>query len=255
MYLNFLRVATYLTDYLFAQTSDTLNATAKMSLPSIEAGTSFLTSPSLQNAIMNHEMPCSSRLMHGQRPRDTRSLLETPRRKKPADRQLHMYAIDHVVLRVHQENASGKQLLEGLAASFQCWPRNHWTRVPRACDTVPDKRLSLHNHAPSQHPSAHPTHRKLSKEDVAMFSSLSNAGVAPKEIGTYIRQDSDSLATQQDIYNGIAAIRREICEGQSTIHALANQLDKEVFWSRMQFAPDGRGTAVLFAHPDSLLYL
>jgi hypothetical protein len=39
------------------------------------------------------------------------------------------------------------------------------------------------------------------------------------------------------------------------LHALANQLDKEGFWSRIQFAPDGHVTAVLFAHPDSFAYL
>jgi hypothetical protein len=81
-----------------------------------------------------------------------------------------------------------------------------------------------------------------------------NAGIAPKEIQTIVRQ-SGSLATRQDIYNRIADVRRDACEGQSPIHALANQLDKEGFWSRIQFAPDGRVTAVLFAHPDSLAYL
>lgn len=63
------------------------------------------------------------------------------------------------------------------------------------------------------------------------------------------------MATQQDIYNRIAATRREVCEGQSSIYALASQLDEEGFWSRIQFGEDGRVTAVLFAHPDSLAYL
>jgi hypothetical protein len=119
----------------------------------------------------------------------------------------------------------------------------------------PGKRFSVHNHEPSQHPSAHPAHRQLSKDDAAQLASLVNSGVAPKNIRTYIRQNGNSIATQQDVYNRIAATRRDICEGQSTIHALANQLDREGFWSRMQFSPDGRVTAVLFAHPDSLAYL
>ena len=46
-----------------------------------------------------------------------------------------------------------------------------------------------------------------------------------------------------------------VYSGQSTIHALANQLDQEGFWSRVQYDLDGRVTAVLFAHPDSLGYL
>ncbi len=50
-------------------------------------------------------------------------------------------------------------------------------------------------------------------------------------------------------------MKREVCEGQSTIQAFANRLDQEGFWSRVQYAPDGRVTAVLFAHPDSLAYL
>lgn len=119
----------------------------------------------------------------------------------------------------------------------------------------PDRRFSIHNHEPSQHPSAHPVHRILSKETVTTLASLSNAGIAPKDIRTYIRQNHNVMATQQDIYNRIADTKRAVCEGQSSIHALANQLDKEGFWSRMQFDSDGRVTAVLFAHPDSLAYL
>jgi hypothetical protein len=89
---------------------------------------------------------------------------------------------------------------------------------------------------------------------MSQLASFSNAGLPPKEIQTLVRQ-SGSLATRQDIYNRIADVRRDACEGQSPIHALTNQLDKEGFWSRIQFAPDGRVTAVLFAHPDSLGYL
>jgi hypothetical protein len=118
----------------------------------------------------------------------------------------------------------------------------------------PDQRFSAHNHEPSQHPSAHPVHRQLSEEGASQVASLSNAGVAPKEIQTLVRENG-SLATWQDIYNRIADVRCDSCEGQSSIHALANQLDQEGFWSRIQFALDGRVTAVFFAHPDSLTYL
>ena len=117
----------------------------------------------------------------------------------------------------------------------------------------PDSRFSVHNHEPSQHPVAHPVHRQLSG-GTSQLADFSNAGLAPKEIQTLVRQ-SGSLATRQDIYNRIADVRRDACEGQSPIHALANQLEKEGFWSRIQFTPDGRVTAVLFAHPDSLAYL
>ena len=119
----------------------------------------------------------------------------------------------------------------------------------------PDRQFGQHNHEPSLHPSAHPIHRALDTEAKTRLSSLSNAGVPPKEIRTYIRQNTSSIATQQDIYNRIADSRREMCEGQSTINALANQLDREGFWSRLQLDSDNRVKAVLFAHPESLNYL
>jgi hypothetical protein len=93
----------------------------------------------------------------------------------------------------------------------------------------PDKRYSSHNHEPSQHPSAHPVHRILSKEDRTKLANLSNSGIAPKDIRSYIRQNCNTMATQQDIYNRIADTKRSVCEGQSSIHALTNQLDKEGF--------------------------
>ena len=61
--------------------------------------------------------------------------------------------------------------------------------------------------------------------------------------------------TQQDIYNRITDSKRQLCEGQSKLHVLANQLSDDGFWSRMQLDSDNRVTAVLFAHPDSLAYL
>ncbi|KAJ6436940.1 hypothetical protein O9K51_10476 [Purpureocillium lavendulum] len=95
----------------------------------------------------------------------------------------------------------------------------------------------------------------MARNDRYTVTSLANAGIAPKDIRTYLRQNSDTIATQQDIYNRIAESKRELCEGQSTIQALANQLDNEGFWCRMQLDSDGRVTAVLFAHPDLLAYL
>jgi hypothetical protein len=75
-----------------------------------------------------------------------------------------------------------------------------------------DARFSIHNHAPSLHPSAHPVHRKLPEEDQLTLERLANAGVAPKNIRTYLRQYTNSAPTQQDVYNGIAAARRRLCE-------------------------------------------
>ena len=124
---------------------------------------------------------------------------------------------------------------------------NGWTlkhRLGQHCAT--------HNHEPSLHPSAHPVQRQLSH--TLELKNLSNAGVAPKELQTVVRQ-SGSLATRKDICNRIAEVRRDSRQGESPIHALANQLEREGFWSRLQYGPDRHVTAVLFANPDSLIYL
>lgn len=118
-----------------------------------------------------------------------------------------------------------------------------------------DPRFSLYNHEPSQCSTAHPVHRKFNDEDTTLLLNLANAGIAPRDIRTYLRHHSASTATQKDVYNRIAAVRREMCAGQSSIHALANHLDEEGFWNRMRFDESGRVTAVLFAHPGSLEYL
>lgn len=115
--------------------------------------------------------------------------------------------------------------------------------------------FAVHNHEPSQHRSAHPVHRALSGTDKSTIKNLTNAGVAPRDIRTYLRQSSNSVATQQDIYNYIAECRRDIRQGQSSIHALVNQLDDQDFWSRTRVDTEGRVTAIFFAHVNSLAYL
>jgi hypothetical protein len=77
---------------------------------------------------------------------------------------------------------------------------------------------------------------------VADLSQLSQTGIAPEDIRTYIRQNGDSSVTPQDICNVTAATRREVYERQSSVHTLASQLGKEGFWSRIQFGEDDRVT-------------
>jgi hypothetical protein len=86
---------------------------------------------------MNHEMLSLSQLMHGQRLRDMHLLLGNRPNQQVADGKLHTPVIDPAILPVHQENASGIRQLEGPAAHFQCWPRNHWIKVPGAYNIVP----------------------------------------------------------------------------------------------------------------------
>ena len=118
-----------------------------------------------------------------------------------------------------------------------------------------DERFAVHNHEPSSHPTAHPIHRKLTAEQKGQISRLNAAGIAPKEINTYLRQNDSTLATQKDISNQILQSRRDARQGETSMQALINQLDQKGFWSRFQVDENNRVEAVLFAHPDSLAYL
>ncbi|OAQ60872.1 mutator-like element transposase [Pochonia chlamydosporia 170] len=113
----------------------------------------------------------------------------------------------------------------------------------------------LHNHPPSEDPSAHPSHRQLSEKDIQDISNLTASGAAPREIRTYLHNNSNTLATQKDVYNQIGAARRDLREGQSSIQALVNRLHEEGFWCQIRLDSDNRVTAIFFAHPDSIAYL
>ncbi len=119
----------------------------------------------------------------------------------------------------------------------------------------PDREYSLHNHPPSEDASAHPAHRQLQEADKIKISDLATIGSTPRDITTYIREKSHILATQKDIYNQIATTRRDLREGQSSIHALIDQLQREGFWHQVQLDTNNRLTAIFFAHPDSITYL
>lgn len=126
-----------------------------------------------------------------------------------------------------------------------------WALVHR-----PNPQTSIHNHPPSLHPSAHPKHRTISLEAQKSLQDLTTARIQPKGIRTYLRQTSDTLTTQKDISNYIMKSRQDLLNGQSSIQALATQLDTEGFWSRIRFDSETKQvTAVLFAHPKSLAYL
>lgn len=112
-----------------------------------------------------------------------------------------------------------------------------------------------HNHALSGDPSAHPAHRQLGEDDVKAIANLMASGAAPREIRTYLHNNSSTLATQKDVYNQIAATRRDLREGQSSIQALVDQLNAEGFWCRVRLDLNNWLTAIFFAHPDSIAYL
>jgi hypothetical protein len=128
--------------------------------------------------------------------------------------------------------------------------KNTWVLVHR-----PGKEYAQHNHPPSEDPSGHPVHRLLQKEEKSTISNLVLAGVAPRNIRTYLNRTSETLATAQDIRNQVDITRRDQREGQSSIQALINQLDKAGFWYRVRLDTSNHLTAIFFAHPDSVAYL
>ncbi|KJZ68365.1 hypothetical protein HIM_12244 [Hirsutella minnesotensis 3608] len=139
---------------------------------------------------------------------------------------------------------------------------NGRVRVILACDrnklppsASAERECAKHNHPPSEDPSAHPAHRRLTEQDAKTISSLALCGTAASDIRTYIHNHSESLATERDIYNWIAATRRDLREGQSSIQALVNQLNSEGFWCQVKLDSDNRLTAIFFAHPESVAYL
>lgn len=119
----------------------------------------------------------------------------------------------------------------------------------------PDRQFATHNHPPSLHQTAHSQHRILSDADKASIKSLADAGIQARDIRTILQNNSTSMASQQDIYNYIAEVKRDRLKGQSSIHALAKQLEEDGFWKETQVDHDSRVTGLLFAHPRSLAYL
>ena len=94
-----------------------------------------------------------------------------------------------------------KTATRGTGCQFSIWAKESLDQSVWIVQHRSDTRFSLHNHAPSLHPSVHPSLRQLSNEDAEQLSSLAKAGVAPREIQTILRQNPDSLVTRQDIYN------------------------------------------------------
>jgi hypothetical protein len=177
---------------------------------------------------------------------------------KTSGRKIVTYACDRSWQ--HKPSAKKKHMRKtttrGTGCPFSVLAKESLDKTTWSLQHRPDKECSKHNHPPSQHPSAHPVHRKLNSTGKATLSELVSAGISPRDIQTYLRQqDGNSLATRQDIYNCIAKLKDDMHEGQSSIHALINKLDREGFWSRLRVDGNQRVTAILFAHPGSLQYL
>jgi hypothetical protein len=68
--------------------------------------------------------------------------------------------------------------------------RSTWTLRHRS-----DSRFSLYSHELIQDTTAYPILLTLSKEHLSQLTGLAKAGIAPKEIRTYMRQNTDTIAT------------------------------------------------------------
>lgn len=177
---------------------------------------------------------------------------------KSSGRKIVTYACDRSwQLRVSVEKEpKRKTTTRGTGCPFSVLAKESLDKTTWYLQHRPDQRHSEHNHIPSPHPSAHPAHRRLDASGKATLSELVSAGISPRDIQTYLRQQNPtSLATRQDIYNRIAEVKGSMHEGQSSINALINQLDREGFWSRVRVDENQRVTAILFAHPGSLQHL
>jgi hypothetical protein len=121
----------------------------------------------------------------------------------------------------------------------------------------PEAQYNTHNHLPSQSPSAHPSHRRLSIQARNTAQSLFSAGIQPRQTLTFIRQANPStLVLPQDLYNQNAAFRRETRQGQSATEALIQHLQESSIKHSILKDPRTRRLKGLFiACPGSIEYL
>ncbi|KAJ3453177.1 hypothetical protein MRS44_018832 [Fusarium solani] len=170
----------------------------------------------------------SMRSIAGQHHEAMPLLPEGPTKASLGGLQFTSLAIVPVGLRAPQEAVFEQPALEALSAH----------------SLSPQRSYRMHL-AGFTHPTAHPVLRRLSKDDKSTISNLTKAGISSKEIRTYMRQHSNSIATQKDISNSIAEARRSSRFGQNTMHALINQLDQEGFWNHCTYKTNRYGMPLL----------
>jgi hypothetical protein len=121
----------------------------------------------------------------------------------------------------------------------------------------PEPQYNIHNHLPSQSPSAHPSHRRFSTQARNIAQSLFSAGIKPRQTLTFMHQaDPTTLVLPQDIYNQNAEFRRTIRQGQSTTEALIYHLQESRIKHAILKDPETRRLKGLFiACPESIEYL
>jgi hypothetical protein len=106
-----------------------------------------------------------------------------------------------------------------------------------------------HNHPPSHHPSAHNVFRKRTSSQKESIQGMSQAGVAPKQILTAVRQqDPSTHVTARDIWNERTINRANYLRGRSPIEALLDDLSTSEWIFDFQKDPDNHIRYLFFTH-------
>jgi hypothetical protein len=121
----------------------------------------------------------------------------------------------------------------------------------------PEAQYNTHNHLPSQSPTAHHSHRRLSTQARHIAQSFFSAGIQPRQTLTFMYQsDPSTLVQPRDLYNQNAAFRREIRQGKSATEALIQHLQETGIKHAILKDPETRRLKGLFiAYPESIEYL
>ena len=92
----------------------------------------------------------------------------------------HCRPPDPTIERILNTSTRGT-LCEFSVTAKESYDKTTWTLKHRQ-----ETRFSIHNHEPSWYISAHPALRVLDKIDGGIVDSLSNTGIAPRDIRTYM---------------------------------------------------------------------
>src|ERR1043166_1730803 len=111
-----------------------------------------------------------------------------------------------------------------------------------------------HNHGPSLDPSAHHVYRRRTPAQKETIKSLSQAGIAPKQIMTTIRHsDPDTFISPRDIRNERILARADYLNGRSAIEALLDELSTSGEWVfDVKLDPDNHVQCLFFAHKKQI---
>lgn len=109
---------------------------------------------------------------------------------KSSGRRIVMYACDRSwPAEVSTGNEpKRKTTARGTSCPFSVLAKESLDKMTWSLHHRPDIQHTKHNHEPSHHPSAHPTRRQLDDSNKATVSELVSAGVSPRDIQTYLRQ-------------------------------------------------------------------